>query len=410
MRQRFGSACTRRVLLGMLVLLSGASSAVAEVVAITVSGPHAIEDGTVTVVTCAGTPVEVGFSVSGHEAPQAHDEHTVRFLKYAWHLGGDDAGTIDPEEGAGTAFSATIGQPGRVGWTLSVKEIYEELDEDEEVVGELEGGSDEVSIELIGVRATIGDVTTRGANLPHSMRNRGATVAVNVTIDPENVASVIFDITGGAQATVTENATRMTSGTITVTSTADQTGIGVLPLRVRGRVGAVDCAVSNPFAVCAHPVNYHQIVGNDAGGGVLHFEYAWDSDSAVTGDLNAVDVTEHVSYPGGNPYNPANPPFTGPGGGGWNISNPTILPAPPAAGSDGGLQDNHGNLAMAAGPASSFTGTQYYRYACNRCGAGPHNDHTRLMGPIAITRYVENVGGWRYCITKSGVSATRPVP
>jgi hypothetical protein len=177
-------------------------------------------------------------------------------------------------------------------------------------------------------------------------------------------------------------------------------------LVVAAKIGTTELARSTGFTVAAYPVNYHQTVGNAAAGAVLHFEYAWDSDSGNVADLDQVQVGEHVQYPAaGFP----NPPFVG-----WNLANPTVLNVP---GVDGGLQDNHGNLAMTAGPAANVDGTQNYRFHCNRTmPAGNANAlawGNVLLGPIAIQRWVEFIfpaGIWQYRILKSGVTATRPVP
>jgi hypothetical protein len=269
-------------------------------------------------------------------------------------------------------------------------------------------GDSSATFTVHALKVTIGDVDTRGANLPHSIRNRGATINVQVTIVPEGV-SVNFDVIGGTQASITANATRTTSGTIELTSADDQTGVE-LPLRIRARFnGTIWCGLSNPFAVCAHPVNYAEDGWIEREGGVLYFLYKWGSDSNEVGDLNQARIGEHATYPGGDPYDPPNPPFTGPDGGGWGVKNPTVRDWP----AHGGVAyDEHLNAEMSAGPASTFSATQYYRFECLRCGAAPHNDHTRLMGPITITRFVEFVEGvgWRYRITKSVGTATRPLP
>ena len=80
------------------------------------------------------------------------------------------------------------------------------------------------------------------------------------------------------------------------------------------------------------PVNYRQTVGSGAGG-VLHFEYAWDSSTGKLTDLSACLVGEEVTYSGGNPFVWPKPPWNG------STPNPTIIM--PSPGSDGIMQDNH---------------------------------------------------------------------
>lgn len=130
---------------------------------------------------------------------------------------------------------------------------------------------------------------------------------------------------------------------------------------------------------------------------MLKFKYKWDSDSGSTSHLNDCRVGERVTYPGGNPYVPPNPPFNKPGG----LTNPTVKDF---SGTHGGFDDTQQYIPAAAGTAGSFTGTQYYRYKCNRCSSGFRN----LRGPISIQRIVEFVNGvWRYRAVKSGVTGTR---
>jgi hypothetical protein len=246
---------------------------------------------------------------------------------------------------------------------------------------------------------------------------------VQVTITPDLTGtgcSYLFDVINGSAtngtATVTANATRTSSGPITVTG-GNQTAIdGGAHLQVRGSLNqAGNCPGLSPvFAVCAHPTNFRQTVGEDAGGGNLHFKYEWESDSGNIAHLDGVWVDERVTYPGGaDPFVPPNPPFCS-----WSLANPTITPDPPITGSTAFFDDNHGNLDMISGTAGAFDGTQYYRYRCRRCPPA-EADRSKLawgvtlMGPITIARVVEQVPNpnWRYRITKSGVTATKgPLP
>lgn len=159
---------------------------------------------------------------------------------------------------------------------------------------------------------------------------------------------------------------------------------------------------------CAIPTNFRQTVGRDAGNGVLHFEYAWDSSTGHLSDLSSsgCTVNENVSYPGGNPFYWPSPPWAS----GTHTNNPTILPSPPLSGADGALQDDHSPLTFQRPyQAAAFTATQYYQYSCT-CD---HSSNVNLAGPISIARSVSmNSGGiWKYTITKSGVSAyINPLP
>jgi hypothetical protein len=149
----------------------------------------------------------------------------------------------------------------------------------------------------------------------------------------------------------------------------------------------------SPSAV---PTNFRQTAGRDAGGGILHFEYAWDSSTGNRADLSACEVGEHVAYPGPSPFPRPSPPF--PSG---SVQNPTIKWGPATI---RGGQDNHrtGNMRFVKPySARTYTATQYYRYRCSR--GSPVN----LMGPISIVRAVSRKrdGNYKFMITKSGVSA-----
>jgi hypothetical protein len=153
---------------------------------------------------------------------------------------------------------------------------------------------------------------------------------------------------------------------------------------------------------CAYPTNFRQtsVIGP---GGLLHFEYAWDSSTGNLQDLSACTVGEIVTYPNGNPYVAPNPPFNA------AYSNPTVIDAPATSGS---LADDH-NVPGFTTPYSdsSHTGTQYYRYRCPCVNSG---QYVNLMGPLSIRRQVsQNANGsWKYTITKAtgGFATIDPLP
>ena len=174
---------------------------------------------------------------------------------------------------------------------------YEPKDED---CGDCDCGdciaeSEWIPVDFVVAGAIIGDVV-RGAGLPNSLAPRGETFDVPVTLIPAGATATIIMSGGNGQAHVAPG--QLTgSGTVTVTSGNGQTA--GLDLKIGATLhGGMACGTfeSNPFAVCARPENMRQTVGNDSGGGNLHFEYEWDSDSGVKADLNRVGVTEHVSY------------------------------------------------------------------------------------------------------------------
>jgi hypothetical protein len=148
---------------------------------------------------------------------------------------------------------------------------------------------------------------------------------------------------------------------------------------------------------CAIPTNFRQTSCSDAGGGVLHFEYRYDSSTGNLADLGGCTMGEIVTYPGGNPFHHPSPPF---GTAGWD--NPTII----NFAASGGVQDNHFTPGAFVKPYSSagVTATQFYRYKCACANGG---NYVNIMGPISINRAVNanNNGSFRYNITKSGCSA-----
>ena len=146
---------------------------------------------------------------------------------------------------------------------------------------------------------------------------------------------------------------------------------------------------------CAVPTNFRKTAASDAGGGVLHFEFAWGSSTGSLADLGACEVGEHVAY-----THTADPPFAA-------APNPTVIWLP---GTDGALQDNHSPGAVK--PYRNYTerATQYYRY---HCPCSHRGNPVNLMGPISITRRIirKPDGNFRYKITKLGKSAAiDPLP
>ena len=258
-----------------------------------------------------------------------------------------------------------------------------------------------------GVKVTMGRVT-RGSGLPDSLPpSRSKTVSVTIlpTLTSGNIRfEVINGSTADGTATITSNKTRTSSGTITVKGGSQTRYYSSTKLRIRARLnGASVAALSAGFRVCAHPTNFRQTSGKKAAGGVLKFKYKWGSDSGRLSDLDDSRVGERVTYPGGSPYVPPNPPFNKPNG----LVNPTESELP---GKEGGFDDTQHYIPAEAGTAGKFTATQYYRYKCNRCSSGFRN----LQGPISIQRIVEffdpdgdGDGVWRYRAVKSGVTSTR---
>jgi len=165
----------------------------------------------------------------------------------------------------------------------------------------------------------------------------------------------------------------------------------------------------------AHPENYRQISATVMGG-ILRFEYEWDSSSGNPSDLSRVWVGEHVTCPNNGIL--SKPPWKS------NFPTPTIRPSRSSNnGPDCGLIDTHyppGSLTWMVPPlirypdsgySDTFTTTQNYGYHCRVCDPTPADDtlgwQISLFPTISITRYTERNGMyWRYRITKSGETAS----
>jgi hypothetical protein len=143
-------------------------------------------------------------------------------------------------------------------------------------------------------------------------------------------------------------------------------------------------------APCAIPTNFRETARAKQAGGVLYFQYAWDSSTGTLGDLSACEVGEHVSY-----AKVESPPWK-------NVNNPTVqwVPATPGKFPNG---DHHSPGVIKPYKESTLDATQYYRF---HCPCHDSDKPTNLMGPIAINRKIEKRadGKFKYSITKSGLS------
>ena len=153
--------------------------------------------------------------------------------------------------------------------------------------------------------------------------------------------------------------------------------------------------------------SFQNTVANCPGGGVLHLEYTWASSCGDVAHLDKVTVREKVTY---------EPDWTA--GGVHDLSHddancftsswtdPTRLGVP---GSDGGLQDNHAMPTMNGTWASYCQAAQVYQWATgwpDPPAVDNENAGWNDLASYTIRRYVENVGGWRYRITKGAWECT----
>lgn len=152
---------------------------------------------------------------------------------------------------------------------------------------------------------------------------------------------------------------------------------------------------------CPYPVNFKKEYGIDGGNGCLYFRYSWQSSTGNLADLEGCIVGEKVTYNGGNPYNPPNPPCDH-----WNLNNPTIINE---KGSEGKILDEHGYKNFITPYTSiAFDSTQIYRYHTPCMNP---DEYITLLGPLKIYRMVLKEGdSWFYRVTKDNVTASMKLP
>ncbi len=140
----------------------------------------------------------------------------------------------------------------------------------------------------------------------------------------------------------------------------------------------------------------------DAGNGVLHFSYDWDSTTGRLADLSNSQVRENVAYPGTGDFSWPSPPYAV-----ESAPNPALVAVPAT---DGGFEDfNEHPGFLKPYVSNSFTANQKFQYSCTNFQSGAWIDFS--FTPGAIQRTVEQAPIiWRYQITKSGSSASTTLP
>jgi hypothetical protein len=158
----------------------------------------------------------------------------------------------------------------------------------------------------------------------------------------------------------------------------------------------------NGICRCPAIINFRQVGAYDAGGGTLHFDYRWESDTGDGQDLDRAGckIGELVSYPRipWPPSLPANSP-----------DNPTITWEDAGSGKGRDDQYTRGSFVKPY-RTTHFVAQQQYRY---KCPCRDNNFPVVLMGPHPIVREVisKGDGTWRFQITKTGAKAEiNPLP
>jgi len=167
-------------------------------------------------------------------------------------------------------------------------EITYILPGDKQITGECDSGyPGTVTGEIQVVLVIIGDVV-RGAGLPNSVPP-GESVNVDVDIIDsldDTGHHMGFDVINGGggngTASVTDNETRTSSGTIEITG-GNQNDVGKgARLKIRARMdstGDESCTESSGFGVCAHPQNYDLTGGIGGLSYGIRVDHTWESDS-----------------------------------------------------------------------------------------------------------------------------------
>lgn len=217
--------------------------------------------------------------------------------------------------------------------------------------------------------------------------------------DPYNRSYLHGDSTGGLKRTVSTG-----SGSVALPRSISVHAEGPFNIWPGYFWGQVSGGVSYSINVIhAHPANFRK-VQQDGTGGVLFFEYEWDSDSGDLADLVACKVRENTTYNGNSGtysagyFDPIDPPFAT---GSWHLRNPTLNEA---AATSGWAIDTHNYFTFTHPLASGgFTANQQYEFHCDLCMQP--GQWSLLGGPYSITRSVYQTGnGWRYSISKDGLT------
>jgi hypothetical protein len=153
---------------------------------------------------------------------------------------------------------------------------------------------------LAVVEIKIADVV-RTSGLPLSV-SPTKTKNVDVTIKPETGTTYTFVVeetgSGNGSATVTTNATRATSGPITITGGTQTTPGSAGKLIVRAKLGSRKFGESKGFSVCAHPNavphGAHNPVNTATQAGMA-IAVTYTSDSGTNGDLDQAYASEKVN-------------------------------------------------------------------------------------------------------------------
>jgi hypothetical protein len=153
--------------------------------------------------------------------------------------------------------------------------------------------------------------------------------------------------------------------------------------------------------------NFQNTVATCPGGGVLHLVYTWGSSCGDIAHLDKVTVREKVTYE--PDWTCCGFHYTSHDDANCFISTPPDPTTPSVIGSDGAFQDNHSMFVMDGTWASYCQAAQVYQWATGWPARPTEDDEDadwQDLDNYTIRRYVENVGGWRYRITKGGWECT----
>jgi len=282
----------------------------------------------------------------------------------------------------------------------------------------LKSGKAEGSFFLLPIQIT--DIQ-RDTSIPYDVVNRvpinvskSCTVTIGGTLPSGKNIDLTIEATGTGAATLEDGFTSMQLTSSTTVKINGLTNSGSKKdIKLVAKFNNTEVATKK-FTVSTWPKNFTQDTGSSLAGGVIQFTYKWESESGNVGDLNKIWIGEHVTYSDGGNHVGSQKPWKG------NNPDPTVTPDPATYRATGGnFTDTHsppGGLPK-AGPADTYTATQYYGFHDFILDPTPNNDtlawQTTLTGPIVITRmvyWISPTNTWEYRIEKSGTSNTATLP
>jgi hypothetical protein len=273
----------------------------------------------------------------------------------------------------------------------------------------------------IGAPGEIKDVTaTYNGEIANAITIVAVSASINLSSDRIPIYGSPYNIQGSATITLNPSPVPLglyvqvdimrncgTSGGATFPNSSLVTFVGsTSTLHIQGFENS-DCAhnmtikVENEsayFSVRTWPLNMRELTQyRSAADGTLFMKYGWDSESGNILQLTDITMGEIVYYNHDwnvPPYSEARP-------------NPTYRHNWPAT--TGTMGDTHDYPGFSPPPYvfDYMTGTQYYRFTDDVL---ERYNYINIMGPLYISRTIENMSPWTYMIIKGDFGTSKPLP